>query len=244
MVSGLGKLKLYIFLLLLLLVLSSPYNAFSQDKGKQGDFEWEYNFYGMSITGYTGKKTDITIPSIINGKNVTYIDESAFRGKQLTKVVLPNKLLRIGSRAFENNRLTAITFPETLKEIGGQAFLSNQLTVLIIPDNIEEIGTRAFVSNKLTKVVFGTGLKAINDGAFGFNQLTSITIPVNVWFIGEFAFAGNNLTSIVNIGNPFIRVNTFDNFEDIYKDNRMGNKLIEGTYTRPNAQSKNWVKIK
>ena len=239
-----GKLKLYIYLLFHLLVFSSPYNAFSQDKGKQGDFEWEYNFYGMSITGYTGKKTDITIPSTINGKTVTYISDSAFKGKQLTKVILPNKLLRIGSKAFENNKLTNIIFPDTLIDIGGQSFLSNQLTTLVIPDNVEDIGIRAFVSNKLKKVVLGANLRTIDTGAFGFNQLTSITIPGNVLFIRELAFAGNNITSIVNIGNTWIRGNTFDYFEEIFNRNSMGNALLEGTYTRPNAQSKNWVKVK
>jgi len=238
-----AQLKNYFFIFLLVL-FSTPYNTFSQDTGKQGDFEWETNIYGMSITGYTGKKTDITIPSKINGNNVTNIDRLAFKDKQLTKVVLPNNLLYIQARAFENNRLTNITFPETLKVIGHQSFLGNQLTSLIFPDSVEEIGTRAFASNKLTKVVFGANLQNIGMGAFGFNQLTNITITGNVMFIGELAFAGNNLTTIVNIGNTWIKENTFENFAETYRENSLGTFLVSGTYTRPNSNSKNWVKVK
>src|SRR5690625_1091290 len=48
-------------------------------------FEWSDNGDGtVTITGYTGNATDITIPEEIDEKTVTVIGESAFKSKNLT----------------------------------------------------------------------------------------------------------------------------------------------------------------
>jgi len=57
----------------------------------------------FAIVGYTGSGGAVTIPSAINGKPVTAIEDGAFSGKQLTSVTIPDSVTRIGGAAFDGN---------------------------------------------------------------------------------------------------------------------------------------------
>ena len=95
----------------------------------------------VMITGYHGNKTDIEIPSYINGKEVTVIAPMSFAPKppdnamteppmgKLTSVKLPNNLKYIGCYAFVFNKLTEITIPDSVTEIGKSAFCHNNITL-------------------------------------------------------------------------------------------------------------------
>ncbi|MDR0920424.1 MAG: leucine-rich repeat domain-containing protein [Oscillospiraceae bacterium] len=78
------------------------------------------------ITGYTGNKTNITIPSTIDG----YVVAS------------------IGNLAFYNySSLISIEIPESVTSIGDKAFAECLNLVLVnIPDNVSSIGAGAFYS--------------------------------------------------------------------------------------------------
>ena len=63
-----------------------------------------YQFENGIIIDYNPScGTDVTIPTMINGANVTGIAENAFNGKNLTSVVIPNSIVTIGNNAFFNN---------------------------------------------------------------------------------------------------------------------------------------------
>lgn len=55
---------------------------------------------GNAIIGYSGDKTDIIIPSIIEGVNITIIRNNAFYDKQLTSIMIPDSTEAIGMYAF------------------------------------------------------------------------------------------------------------------------------------------------
>ena len=77
----------------------------------------------ISITGYTGKETSMTIPSYIEGLPVTAISSSAFSSNSTLKsVTLPSTLTTIGYMAFARTGLSAVTIPDTVTTIGLRVF--------------------------------------------------------------------------------------------------------------------------
>jgi len=86
----------------------------------------------VTITEYTGDDTYLVIPSMIDGKSVTAIADSAFRSNTLKTVIIPNGVAKIGWFAFQEcPALISITIPSSVESIGYSAFssLSNKLTI-------------------------------------------------------------------------------------------------------------------
>ena len=134
---------------------------------------------GVTITGYTGSLTELTIPATIDGLAV----------------------IAIGNNAFANQTgLTAIALPETLKEISGSAFYCCKgLTALEIPRSVTFIGAQAFAyCTGLKSIRIPEGVKSINSNTFdGCTALESVVIPETVTSIGTYAFNKcQNLTSL------------------------------------------------
>lgn len=78
----------------------------------------------VTIMYYQGDEKEVIIPEKINNKPVYSIDDSAFYGNsKIEKIVIPNKVIRIGHQAFIGNRnLTEVTLPDNLIEIGPYSF--------------------------------------------------------------------------------------------------------------------------
>ena len=144
------------------------------------DFTYEDNENGITITGYTGDKTELVIPGEINGKKVTDIGTNAFyKYSSLTSVTIPESVTSIGFAAFWGcSGLTSVIIPEGVTNIRDCAFLGcSGLTSVTIPESVTSIKWRAF---------------------WGCSGLTSITIPAGVTSIEEAAFGDcSGLTSIV-----------------------------------------------
>lgn len=163
---------------------------------------------------------DLSIPSLINGRNVRRIRNEAFKGQALTNVTLPDTLSEIGARAFDDNLLNRIDIPNGLKRIGERAFADNQLITANLPDGLEGIGKEAFennllvsitlpdsiihlgegvfAGNRLESVRLPAGISKISTGLFSDNRLSDVTIPDSIVAIGRNSFSGNRLT-ILNI---------------------------------------------
>ena len=224
-------------------------------------FHTEENSGLVTITGYTGNETNLTIPPTANGMPIVAIGNEAFRGKQLASVTIPDSVTSIGERAFSENRLTSVTIPDSVTSIGNSAFSGNQLasvtignsvtsigisafqgnrlTSVTIPDSVTSIGNVAFNHNQLTSVTIGNGVTSIGNWAFSGeqHQLTSVTIPNSVTSIGTYAF-GTLLTSITIGANVEIRPSTFpDRFMSAYRQGGAG------TYTRTSTSSDTWTKV-
>jgi len=163
-----------------------------------GDFYYTQTATAVTIDGYKGTSTDVTIPSLINGKPVTAIGDNAFWDKQLTSVNIPDSVTIIGRNAFLRNQLTSVSIPNGVTTIGEYAFYDNKLTgVLTIPNKVTFIGYRAFGINNLTNVIIPNSVTTIEGEAFENNQLTSVTIPNSITTIEVGVFADNLLTSII-----------------------------------------------
>ena len=110
----------------------------------------------VTITGYTGTATSISIPSSIGGRSVTKIGKRAFR---------------------QNQTLTAVTLPGTLKTIDSLSFASSKLKNLNVPSSVETIGNYAFQGAASLKTVVMQGGPVISQQAFqGCSALQTLEI--------------------------------------------------------------------
>ncbi len=171
---------------------------------------------GWSITGYSGFDTELILPTLYQGKLVTGIGKSAFRGcTSLTNITIPSSLTSIDYNAFSGcTSLTGVYISDLSKwcNISFGNYAANPLyyahnlyidgvllTTLTIPSDITEIKDYAFnYCTSLISIEIPNSVTSIDGWAFdGCSGLTSITIPSSVTSIGESAFYGcTSLTSI------------------------------------------------
>jgi hypothetical protein len=146
--------SLFLATVMLLGVVAAPNGgAWLLASASESDFAFEVNEDGESvtITGYSGTETELTIPDTLGGLPATAIGDapSSIRGpfRNLTSVVLPETLEYIGDWAFRGARLPEVNLPESLIHIGEEAFATTQAVTVTIPRNVEFIGLRAFVAS-------------------------------------------------------------------------------------------------
>ena len=109
------------------------------EKAPAGErFIYEVVDEGAVITGYTGKDTDIVVPSHIDGYEVVGIGESAFASSKITTVIISEGVKYIDWFAFYTcPHLTSITIPKSVEKIGYAAFdgASSSFTVYCHKDS-------------------------------------------------------------------------------------------------------------
>ena len=157
----------------------------------------------LRVIGYAGKASSVTIPAEINGKPVTELGDEEFRfnfryPSALKSLTVPDSVIRINYKAFYDRNLTTVVLPEKLTDIGIGAFdvtpvIKKQKTdikyigstviscdteaeTLTIGDNVTTIASNAFVNGDNY------------DGASNCGNLKSLIISRNVKYIGEHAF--------------------------------------------------------
>ncbi len=148
------------------------------------------------ILGYTGKDTEITIPSDVKGIPVTTINNGAFKGwAKYTKITISEGVKTIGAEAFAYcSNLTEIDIPSTVETIQKSAFNSCKklVSVKINTENckLKTIGEKAFYLNeKLSDIEFPESLEEIGANAFnGCDGLNEIVLPKSLKSIADGAF--------------------------------------------------------
>ena len=194
-----------------------------------------------------GVSGDLVIPSHItyNGFDYTvreiqseyYIDDDgeiedcdgeAFYESEITSVVIPNTIEKIGSYAFSGcPELTTVNIPAsvTIIESGIFSECANLTTITVDTNNpifdsrnncnaIIETASNTLVQACNGTIIIPETVKNIKGGAFGYcTALTSMVIPNSVTSIGNFAFNGcSNLTSVtIGSGLTSIGVQIFGN---------------------------------
>lgn len=78
----------------------------------------------MSITGYLGLKSAITLPTNIDSKVVTGIESNAFKNSlSLASVIIPSTVTSIGTDAFRScSNLVNIVIPSNVTHLGSGVF--------------------------------------------------------------------------------------------------------------------------
>lgn len=183
-------------------------------EGETSDFEYEITDTQAEIIGYIGTATEVVIPSVIEGYNVTSIGEFAFfECETITKIIIPQGVKKIGESAFEACReLRSINIPEGVKKIGEFAFYDcDSLTTITIPSSVSYLSESLFDDcdslNNIT--VSESNIDYSSEAGVLFNKNKTkllcfppakkgnYIIPESVTTIGTYAFEGYTaLTSI------------------------------------------------
>ena len=166
--------------------------AGSSSGSSSSDNGYEYKILkngSAQITGYTGKDTELIIPSVLDGHPVSSIGDSAFQYcYKLTEVTIPSGVTSIGNDAFSDcNNLTDIHIPEGVVSIGSYAFGNCvKLTQIKLPDSLKNLGHSAFYQCfKLKNIVIPKGVTVIEMQLFLYcESLTEVTLPDGITTIG------------------------------------------------------------
>lgn len=189
------------FLLAMLLLLAMSTTAVAQETtdGFQYRIEKDGN---VTITGYLGKNSDVSIPNEIEGKPVTEIGNGAFLRNEIIKhVSIPEGVIKIGSGAFVGcPNVMSVELPSTVMVIGeGMFHYCPSLQSINVPEGVKDIPAYAFAETRSLKgIIIPSSVQTIGDDAFKAAGLNSINLPDGLLKIGNIAFGGcQNLESIV-----------------------------------------------
>ena len=145
---------------------------------------------------------EVTIPSEVNGYDVTAISKSAFRGCKLASIFIPESILMIDNYAFnECYQLSSVTLSEGIETIGNNAFAHcMKLESLYIPSSLSSIGQFAFANCRGIKSITVSENNSVFDSHNNCNAIIKTSskelvlgckntiIPRDVRSIGNNAF--------------------------------------------------------
>lgn len=152
--------------------------------------------------------------------NGLYINNMKLEGE----IVIPEGVVEINPYVFYGfSNITAVIFPNSLKKIGKSAFVGDNLAEIYLSDNIEIVDDNAFVccnsssihlSKELKKIGYcsfqrnnfisldfsNTKLETITEKAFyGCEELESVIISDNISVLGKYCFYDCKKLNSVNI---------------------------------------------
>ena len=130
-----------------------------------------------------------------------YSTKVFFGDDEVTNVVIPEGVERIGNQTFENwSALTSVQLPSSLRSIGNYAFAGCMLLSNInIPSNVDHIGTYAFSwCKQISNITIPEKITTIEDGTFlACVSLEEIEIPYYVTSIGYNSFCDSGVSSVI-----------------------------------------------
>ena len=166
-------------------------------------FEFELEIDGKSyvLTGYTGDRETVKIPTKYEGLPVSKIGDRAFEGNTTVKqVVIPEGVITVQRMAFWNcTSLQVVSIPNSVAEIDGLSFMGcySLRSLTVKKDNTRFAYEDGCLIDKESKtLVVATTEAAIPDdgsvtsiGDFALNGrgISYIIIPKSVVYIGNFA---------------------------------------------------------
>lgn len=127
----------------------------------------------VTITGYTGSDTTLTVPATLDGSPVTEIAADAFAEQtKLTSVTLPDGLKKIADDAFFNcTSLKTLTLPDSVTSLTGAAFsgCTQEITLTLDGNSSYTVDNGALCADN------GKTLVAYLGGADTFDVPDSVT---------------------------------------------------------------------
>ena len=135
----------------------------------------------VTITDFIGTERDIYIPEEIEDRPVTKIDNGAFRGYDLTSVLIPGTVTVISRSAFEDCKcLEKVTLSKGLKVINEFAFYEcDSLISVEIPEGVELLEGYAFSDcDSLKEVILPDDFEGFQILSFINSSRTPIDNPI------------------------------------------------------------------
>ena len=100
----------------------------------------------VMITGYKGESKDVKIPSMLRGKSVTQIDDTAFEDSDITSIEIGDNVTYIGMSAFRGCKsLKTVKLGKSLLNIDEGCFNDcTSLEEITLPKSLEKLGGSIF----------------------------------------------------------------------------------------------------
>ncbi len=148
-----------------------------------------------TLIEYNGSGGEVVIP---DDMGITAIGLEAFKGTNVTSVVIPEGVTSIEKSAFGScTSLGSVDIPSSVTSIGEGAFAACGLSRVDIPSGVTRIEARTFQYSGLTSVDIPDGVTSIGSEAFaGCGDLSDVNIPDSVTSIEYSAFYGCALNSV------------------------------------------------
>ena len=175
-----------------------------------GNYEYTEKEDGtLTITRYTGLEKEVTIPAIIDGKKVTWIDYHAFfNNRTIEEITLPETITYIYSNAFHNcPSLTTINLNEGLTSLSVPFAEGSNVSEIHLPSTLKNInGGSLFQQNpkgKMITIEDSNPYYTVKDNVLFNKDMTELIsypplkdeatyeIPSSVTVIGLHAFSEN-----------------------------------------------------
>ena len=223
------------------------------------------------VTGWEHKSASLSIPSSLKMKGkirkVVAIAPRAFAKDDqgsITDIVLPKYLVEIGEEAFKGSDVTSILMPNTVKSLGTHAFedckklkevtLSSSLTLipmaafrgcdalqeLQVPASVTKIADLAFEASGLKEMELPMGVETVGAGAFyNCQQLEKLAFPNSLKKLGVCCFLYcNKLKSLTLPDQKPRRMQPSANIDkNLPDDNSLGIKGPALTDVRSNSSA-------
>ncbi len=192
----------------MMIVASLPFVGISALAEESGGFRYEILDDGTAeITGYNVEKTEISIPSTINGYTVTsIIGLEMDYGPRIKSISIPSSVTNIDTKAFSlSYEMESITVDSANKNYSSQDGvlfnkdkteliqypIANERTSYTVPNSVKVIGRGAFShSTNLTEVYLGNEVQTISDYAFNTcSFLDYIKLDYKLESIGSHVFS-------------------------------------------------------
>jgi len=192
--------KLYSIILVVCIICSPLSSAFVQ-AGEDGtvyekDFlKYDEYFYSVESNSdgskyirmikYDGNDETIKIPDVIDGTDVTCIDEGFCENKEVTSVTMGNKVTHISADAFSGcKKLKSIKLSKNLKYIGMYAFYNcESLESIKIPQTVTYCGKNAFAGTFKGEIKKRPYLKKLKvygtDDAYRYKAIAKVKYKKN-----------------------------------------------------------------
>ncbi len=109
----------------------------------------------VMITGYSGERKDVKLPSKIRGKKVTQIDTLAFENSDITSIDIGNNVTYIGKSAFRGCKsLKTVKLGNSILNIDEGCFNDcSSLEEIVLPKSLEKLGGSPFAGCTALKKV-------------------------------------------------------------------------------------------
>jgi len=181
------------------------FSLFNAEAGQFGDFSYAGNESGVTISKYTGNETNVVVPDVIEGANVTIIGDWAFASNHnLVNISIPQTVTNLGMGAFQEcKKLESIVIPDGISLIPSWIFYDClSLTNVTIPGGVNKIGESAFNQCvKLQNLCLNGIISTIDTCAFsGCSSLTNVSLPLTATNFGKYAFM--NCESLISVNMP------------------------------------------
>ena len=156
------------------------------------------DLYVIYHSAYLGNEKDITIPSELDGHEVTSIATGAFKESSVENVIIPDSVVSMEKYAFYGcETLRSVYIPGSLEKISKNAFNScTSLSDVTMCEGITEIEGGAFLKTAVSEFDFPESLRIIRDAALSTNALEYLVIPDWVEVVDPKMATGPALKSI------------------------------------------------